>query len=204
MYGMSIAQPNGNVWLSPEFTPQNLINKGTMGTSKGSVFTTSIPSNKSCFFFIKSSAKANMMFMHEQRNGYNALRLHQVNGSPGVITVYAFSDMVLPHSGYGVAFYNRSGQMVYHGEMMPLDAQLVNISDPQFTINMGYPCAIMPAMVGVYNYRRTKYDRPTYVTMTGATGNEIYNGQWYSGNITRDIKKIYSSTVLVINTSKYD
>lgn len=87
---------------------------------------------------------------------------------------------------------------------MPLDAQLVNISDPQFTINMGYPCAIMPAMVGVYNYRRTDYDMPTYVTMTGATGNEIYNGQWYSGNITRDVKKIYSRTVLVINTSKYD
>ncbi|HGU2248914.1 TPA: hypothetical protein ACM7I4_004576, partial [Escherichia coli] len=55
MFGMSITQSDGSLWMSPEFTPQNLINKGTMSTSKGSVFQTSIPSNKSCFFFIKSS-----------------------------------------------------------------------------------------------------------------------------------------------------
>lgn len=204
MFGMSITQSDGSLWMSPEFTPQNLINKGTMSTSKGSVFQTSIPSNKSCFFFIKSSNKANMMFIHEHSNGYNALRLHQVNGSPGTITVYAFSDMVLPHSGYGIAMYNSAGAMVYHGEMMPLDAKLITISDPQFTIDMGYPCAVMPAMVGVYNYRRTDYDRPVYVTMTGATGNQVYNGQWYSGNVTWDIKRIYTNKILVINTSKYD
>ncbi|EFC9800596.1 TPA: hypothetical protein HNC25_11875, partial [Escherichia coli] len=50
MFGMSITQSDGSLWMSPEFTPQNLINKGTMSTSKGSVFQTSIPSNKSCFF----------------------------------------------------------------------------------------------------------------------------------------------------------
>ncbi|EFX2773254.1 hypothetical protein EY237_22150, partial [Shigella sonnei] len=135
MFGMSITQSNGNVWMSPEFTPQNLINRGTMSTSKGSVFKTSIPSNKSCFFFIKSSNKANMMFVHEFRDGYNVLRLNQVGGNPGTITVYAFSDMVLPHSGYGIAMYNSAGKMVYHGEMMPLDAEIITITNPQFTIN---------------------------------------------------------------------
>ncbi len=114
MFGMSITQSDGSLWMSPEFTPQNLINKGTMSTSKGSVFQTSIPSNKSCFFFIKSSNKANMMFIHEHSNGYNALRLHQVNGSPGTITVYAFSDMVLPHSGYGIGFAPIFPDTCYH------------------------------------------------------------------------------------------
>ena len=100
--------------------------------------------------------------------------------------------------------YNSAGKMVYHGEMMPLDAEIITITNPQFTINMGYPSAIMPAMVGVYNYRRTPYDRPVYVTMTGATGNQIYNGEWYSSNVTWDVKKLYTNKVLVINTSKYD
>ncbi len=34
MFGMSITQSDGSLWMSPEFTPQNLINKGTMSTSK--------------------------------------------------------------------------------------------------------------------------------------------------------------------------
>ena len=203
MHGMSITQPDGSVWLSPEFTPACLINKGNLAASKGALYITSIPSGKSCFFFIKSTARANMMFLHEQSGGVHTLKLHQLSGNPGTITVYAFSDMVLPHSGYGIAMYNKNGEMIYHGEMMPLDAKLVNV-DVQFSINMGYPCAIMPAMVGVYNYRRTDYDRPVYVTMTGATGNQIYNGEWYSSNVTWDVRKSYTRQVLVIDTSKYD
>ncbi|EOM9844808.1 hypothetical protein ACNCYQ_004048, partial [Shigella sonnei] len=40
--------------------------------------------------------------------------------------------------------------------------------------------------------------------MTGATGNQIYNGEWYSSNVTWNVKKLYTNKVLVINTSKYD
>lgn len=205
MYGMSITMPNGNLWLSPNFTPANLINKGTMGNSKGSVFRTTIPSNKSCFFFIKSSGKANLMFTHEHDGGYNILKILQVSGSPGTITVYAFSDMVLPHSEYGIAFYNESGQMVYHGEMLPLDAELVSVPiERDYSRDMGYPCAVMPAIIGAKSYRRTDYDRPVYVTMTGATGNQIYNGSWYSSNVSWDLSRRYTPGALVINTSKYD
>ena len=203
MHGMSITQPDGSVWLSPEFTPANLINKGTLPATKGAIFRTSVPSYKSCFFFIKSDNRANMMFLHEQSGGVNVLKLHQVSGNPGTITVYAFSDMVLPHSGYGIAMYNEGGEMVFHGEMMPLDARLIAV-DVQFSVNVGYPCAIMPALVGVYSHRRTAYDRPVRVTMTGATGHTIYNGEWYSGNVTRDIRKSYTRHVLVIDTSGYD
>ena len=92
MFGMSITQSDGSLWMSPEFTPQNLINKGTMSTSKGSVFQTSIPSNKSCFFFIKSSNKANMMFIHEHSNGYNAS--FSYDADTGLFSVYGSSQEV--------------------------------------------------------------------------------------------------------------
>lgn len=30
MYGLSITKPDGSLWISPGFTPQCLINKGTI------------------------------------------------------------------------------------------------------------------------------------------------------------------------------
>lgn len=144
------------------------------------------------------------MYTHEQVNGYHALRLHAFNGnSPGETTVYAFGNMVTPPSQYGIAMYNQDGGMIYHGEMMLLDARLIPV-DIKFSVNLEYPCAIMPSLVGYYNHRRTDYDRPIYTTATGATDNTIYSGEFYSGNATRDMAEAYIDKVLVINSSVYD
>ncbi|EOP0839814.1 hypothetical protein QYX31_005225, partial [Escherichia coli] len=51
MYGLSIMKPDGSTWISPGFTPQCLINKGTIPATEKAFFKTSIPSGKSCFFF---------------------------------------------------------------------------------------------------------------------------------------------------------
>ena len=88
------------------------------------------------------------MYTHEQIDGYHALRLHQIvrGTNPGVTTVYAFANMVTQPSEYGIAMYNPSGEMIYHGEMMLLDAKLIPV-DIKFEKDLGYPCAIMPALV---------------------------------------------------------
>ncbi|ENI4211914.1 hypothetical protein ABXZ23_004573 [Escherichia coli] len=205
MYGLSIMKPDGSVWISPGFTPQCLINKGTIPATEKSFFKTSIPSGKSCFFFIRTEKKADVMYTHEQIDGYHALRLHVIvrGTNPGVTTVYAFANMVTPPSEYGIAMYNPSGEMIYHGEMMLLDAKLIPV-DIKFEKDLGYPCAIMPALVGYYNWKRTPYDRPIYTTSTGATGNKIYSCEHYSGGATWDIRKPYIDKVLVINSSIYD
>ncbi len=36
MYGLSIMKPDGSVWISPGFTPQCLINKGTIPATEKS------------------------------------------------------------------------------------------------------------------------------------------------------------------------
>lgn len=89
------------------------------------------------------------MYTHEQIDGYHALRLHQIvrGTNPGVTTVYAFANMVTQPSEYGIAMYNPLGEMIYHGEMMLLDAKLIPV-DIKFEKDLGYPCAIMPALVG--------------------------------------------------------
>lgn len=204
MYGLSIMRPDGSVWISPGFTPQCLINKGAISGTKKAFFKTSIPSGKSCFFFVRTENRSNVMYTHEHIDGYHALRLHTFNGgSPGTTTVYAFGNMVTQPSEYGIAMYNPSGEMIYHGEMMLLDAKLIPV-DIKFEKDLGYPCAIMPALVGYYNWKRTPYDRPIYTTSTGATGNKIYSCEHYSGGATWDIRKPYIDKVLVINSSIYD
>ncbi|EEW0217937.1 hypothetical protein ABGK14_005244, partial [Escherichia coli] len=191
MYGLSIMKPDGSVWISPAFTPQCLINKGAIPGTKKAFFKTSIPSGKSCFFFVRTANRSNVMYTHEHIDGYHALRLHTFNdGNPGTTTVYAFGNMVTPPSEYGIAMYNPDGEIIYHGEMMLLDAKLIPVGI-QFDINLGYPCAIMPALVGYYNWQRTPYDRPIYTTSTGATGNKIYSCEHYSGNATWDIRRPY-------------
>ncbi len=69
------------------------------------------------------------MYTHEQIDGYHALRLHVIvrGTNPGVTTVYAFANMVTPPSEYGIAMYNPDGEMIYHGEMMLLDAKLIPV-----------------------------------------------------------------------------
>ncbi|MFK3627135.1 hypothetical protein, partial [Escherichia coli] len=149
MYGLSIMKPDGSVWISPGFTPQCLINKGTIPATEKSFFKTSIPSGKSCFFFIRTEKKADVMYTHEQIDGYHALRLHVIvrGTNPGVTTVYAFANMVTPPSEYGIAMYNPDGEMIYHGEMMLLDANVIPV-DIRFEKYLEYPCAIIPDIGG--------------------------------------------------------
>ncbi|STC88966.1 outer membrane protein [Escherichia coli] len=94
MYGLSITKPDGSLWISPGFTPQCLINKGTIPATEKAFFKTSIPSGKSCFFFIRTEKKADVMYTHEQIDGYHALRLHQIvrGTNPGVTTVLCFCE----------------------------------------------------------------------------------------------------------------
>ncbi|MCN3320712.1 hypothetical protein MLU56_25090, partial [Escherichia coli] len=40
MYGLSITKPDGSLWISPGFTPQCLINKGTIPATEKAFFKT--------------------------------------------------------------------------------------------------------------------------------------------------------------------
>lgn len=204
MYGMSITREDGSLWLSPDFTPQNLINIGNIPPSQGAYFQSSVPSYKSCFFFVKQDIVAHVRYSQIDVGGYHALRLDTFNTSPGNTRVYAFGDIVTPHSGYGIAMYNANGEMVYHGEMRPLEAYQVAVSD-HFNINLGYPCAIMPVQTGVYSVRDPQLGVfRVYLSACGASGTSIYAEDMQVASTPGPVVKSYSTTALVINTSKYD
>lgn len=82
-YGMQILRPDGNLWLSPEVTPMNLIDKGVMAGTKGEVFQTRIPSGIPAIFFVRMQNELYASFSQIDQNGYNSLRI-DANAGVGV------------------------------------------------------------------------------------------------------------------------
>ncbi|HBQ4880513.1 TPA: hypothetical protein L7414_003487, partial [Escherichia coli] len=211
-YGCAITQPDGSLWMSPEFTPMSLIDKGAIPAKVGGFLQTRIPVNKSCLFFFKAEKKAGIMFTYSEVNGYYAITIKELSGSPGIITGYAFADMILPHSGYGIAMYNEYGEMVYHGEMMLLGVDFVPVTSHEFTKDVGYPCAVMATFVGnAVNVIRepTQYSPigagEILATTAVAYGNTVSTGRIKVGNYVGlgRTKKLIDH-LPIINTTKYD
>lgn len=210
MYGMQITKPDGSLWLSPEFTPVNLINRGSMEVKLGAIFKTSIPSGNMCFFFVRFGARAFVAFDQIIIDGMHALKIDKVDvkgDSPKSIIVYAFSDMVTPPPKYGIAFYNKSGKMIYHGAMKPLEVKQVNTDTGNlvFDINLGHLAAVTPTMTAAFTVPNPSVGmNDIYVAHAGAVGNTIYSKGARVANNPGTIGISYSTTILAIDASKYD
>lgn len=204
MYGMRITKPDGSIWLSPDFTPVNLINRATIGSGVGTVYKTSIPVNRVCFFFVRMPSKTYVAFTQFNSGGYHAIRIDKSDGG-GNITVYAFSNMVTSPGSHGIAFYNANGEMIYHGKMKPLDAKQISVSGIAFDVDLGYPCAITPSLTALNSVPNQGIGgHMIYESQSGAYGNRIYS---ISKNVahTPGPVGIYTATsVLAINSSLYD
>lgn len=205
MYGAQIKRPDGSLWLSPDFTPVNLINRGNIGLAVGSIFQTSIPVSKACFFFVRMGNKSFNAFDQINVNGYHALKLTHTYDNPGYIVVYAFANMVTNPGTHGIAFYNERGEMVYHGGMKPLEAYQVPVGGVTFDNDVGYLAATTPTQTAVFTVPNASVGgNDIFVAHGGAVGNRIYSTarQVARGPGTAGIQ--YSSSMLVINASKYD
>ncbi|HAX1983271.1 TPA: hypothetical protein JW546_005086, partial [Escherichia coli] len=171
-----------------------------------------IPVHKSCLFFFKAESKAGIMFTYTEVNGYYAITIKQLSGNPGIITGYAFANMVLPPSEFGIAMYNPDGEMIYHGEMLLLDVDFVSVPSYEFSTDVGYPCAVMATFVGnAVNVIRepTQYSPigagEILATTAVAYGNTVSTGRIKVGNYVGlgRTKKLIDH-LPVINTTKYD
>lgn len=204
MYGMQLVKPDGSIWLSPDFTPVNLISRGDMGVYSGSVFTTPIPFDRVCFFFVRMGGRAYSAFTHINNGGYHALRLDKTD-NPGWIKVYAFSDMVTPPGDYGIAFYNSAGDMVYHGKMLPLEAHQIPINGLSFDVNLGYTCAVSPQQTAINSVPTPQIGgHAIYESQSGASGTSIYSIAKQVAHTPGPLGVYYSPSILVIDAAKYD
>lgn len=204
MYGMSIKKPDGSLWLSPDFTPVNLIDKGKISAKTGTVFNTSIPISRPCFFFVRLTSKSYIAFTQFNNGGKHAIKIEK-SDNQGEVFVYAFSNMVTPPGSHGIAFYNANGEMVYHGKMKPLDAKLVSVSGITFDVNLGYPCAIMPSLTALNSVRNPSLGGfMIFESQAAAYGNGVYSLSRQVAQTSGPVGIYTASSVLVINSSHYD
>ena len=127
MYGMQIVDENGAMWMSPDFTPMNLIDRVVIPGNNGYVFQSRIPDNMQCMFFIRFDNDAVCITREFSQNGFKCLQIIRTTGT-GNITVYAFGNMVIDVPRYGGFIFDASGRMVYHAGMKPLEVQTTAIS----------------------------------------------------------------------------
>lgn len=204
MYGMSIKKSDGSLWLSPDFTPVNLIDRAVISANTGTVFTSSIPVDRVCFFFVRLTAKSYISFTQFNNGGRHAIRIDR-SDNQGEVIVYAFSNMVTPPGSHGIAFYNAHGEMVYHGKMRPLDAKQVGVSGIAFDVNLGYPCAIMPSLTALNSVPNPALGGfMIFESQAAAYGNGIYSFSRRVAQTPGPVGIYTASSVLVINASHYD
>lgn len=150
-YGLQFFRSDGSLWISPDVTPLNYIGKISYG-GVGS-FTTSIPSNKNLMLFVRnSSANAASRITTTISGGVWIINVIQSNSGG---EIYLFSNMVTTTSGWGVAVYNTSGEMVWNTDMRPL--QIFTVGNPygvsqngNYSIETGVQVAVAPGVCSTY------------------------------------------------------
>lgn len=196
---------DGSVWMSPDFTPLNLISKWQISGVAGAVFQSQIPAGNNFMFFVKFSSDGLATFSHIIQNGYHALRVDRVPVATGNITVYAFGDLCTNIPKYGIFMFNASGAMVYHAGMIPLELSQVGISISVPTVNVGYQCAVSPSFSGVTSSPDPQLGGYIIRThYTGAFGQTITNRNYDFSRGSGPVVVAYQTTALFINTEKYD
>lgn len=203
-YGMQILRPDGNLWLSPEVTPMNLIDKGVMAGINGEVFQTRIPSGIPAIFFVRMQNELYASFSQIDQNGYNSLRI-DVNAGVGSIHIYAFAAMVVAPPAFGIAMYDASGKMIYHGNMRPLECYQVASEGTNTRIDVGYLAAVCPVQMSVYSVVNSSVGGwNIFVSSSSASGSIVSTPSRQVANTSGPAGFIWSNSMLVINASKYD
>jgi hypothetical protein len=206
-YGLEIFREDGSLWISPDVTPLNYIGKMTF-TGTGGI-TTSVPSGRNLLVFIRNNAASAATRITTSNAGSTwVINITQTNSTG---TLYLFSNMVTTTSGYGVAVYNASGQMVWNTDMLPL--QVFNVSNPygvsqtgNYTIETGVQLAVAPGVCSTYI---AVLNAPQNIYLWGAINAGAYGSQIYgvrtSGVQVEGQRQVwkYKESFLCIDISKY-
>lgn len=144
-FNMSITRPDGSVWLSPDQTPFCFIEK--INFLSPGTYVTKVPVSKQIVCFAKVSGMAPIVMSYGESNGYNTVNI--TKGGSG--TLYVFSNYEQNSGEYGIAFYDKSGAVVYSAESKPLVFSSIETPIVQtgtfHELEIGYECAVLPAMV---------------------------------------------------------
>lgn len=179
-FGFAIRQPSGRLWMSPDVTPMNLIERLTIIACKDVTFTTSVPSTVPIMIFVRYAKKiytwqegkkvlTGFDFQKQSLSGYHAYRLWGGFNQSSPITVYVFAAMAKKSSKYGLDIYNATGTLVYSAQMRPLQMAYYSTQHAlEFTTDLKEPVAVVPMEYS------TLLSDPVEYYYTAACGTQIY------------------------------
>lgn len=149
-YGMEIRQNNGNLWISPDFTPLNFVGVITYPVGQG-VLATGYSISTSLMIFAKADSQVATSISQEESGGNWIIKY----SSSGSGRIYLFANTVNRNNEYGIAMYNNAGVEVWNTSMLPLQVNIINnpgptSSDPFYSINTKFPTAVSPGVVFAY------------------------------------------------------
>ncbi|EKN3986534.1 TPA: hypothetical protein ACVBYD_000802 [Yersinia enterocolitica] len=144
-YGMQILRDDGYLWLSPDITPLNLIQKIRITTNN--TYQTNVPSNKTCLGFYRTDSNTTFEIKYSNSGANWSFTAAKGMGSGWV---YIFSNIALVSSGYGIKLFNELGELTYSTDSIPLMINkypVVNIGDATSITDIGKQVAVMPGLV---------------------------------------------------------
>lgn len=231
-FGFAIRNPSGRLWMSPEVSPMNLIERLTITAAHGATFTTSIPKDIPIMIFVSYAKKVNTyMFEQTEVSGFHAYKISggvfifypATSGIPeeykvgnhqtSLMTVYVFAAMAKKTTRYGLAIYNASGRLVYSAQMRPLQLCHYQTNHTKtIDIDMKESIAVAPmhySMTGEENNEGDLFDwYTTYNYWVGAYKNSVYNAltiKYEFAGIINDFNKSNAlSGFFYIKTAIYD
>ncbi|HGM7290832.1 hypothetical protein [Serratia ureilytica] len=205
-YGINLLNESGDVWLSPEYTPINLIDKSVIKTVRGNEYVSSIPNNKAHLFFISLSSNVVVVFEESLKNGVWCLSIKSSSGI-SECTIYAFSNMAKRNANYGLCFFSEDGEVTYSADMLPLEINKESIPiTGMVSKDIGEPVAVMPCISGMISDFNTEIGGYNiYLHTIGAYGNILTNNRvQVAGGASGPISNHYQNDFFYIKTTIYN
>lgn len=208
MWGAKINNPDGSLWLSPDYVPLNLWETGVLAAPFPATFISTVPSGKSASFFISQTGDGFLDARQVIVNGYHALTITAAQSSVTSIKIYCFANLARETGDYGIRFYNENGDLTYSSEMKPLELHVINTDQPwgNTTLDQGRKVAVLPAFSGMASQFDSGIGNYRIFSMNaGAVGNSItVRLRLLTGSASGPVAYTYTNQIYFIHADKYD
>ncbi|EEQ4619555.1 hypothetical protein ACI28F_005314 [Escherichia coli] len=216
-FAATITDSRGRQWISPIAPPLNLVRRfqWTLPAS-GQLdqhIDTGISASMNCVIFTRQLS-GNQTFNGEMvhQNGNWQYRIIEAgtgnydNPEASLFMIYVFANMADSTEMWGVRLFNARGDVVWSGDMLPLEIKTYDIPQTDVPVNIGHGVAVMPGVSqwayvydvddGVYYYSSSFNARGNYIARSSTEVEDSVYANETQGVINR--------TCYYINTDIYD
>lgn len=160
MYGAMIRRDDGSMWLSPDVTPLNMVQRFDWNVTVGAqgwVWQTDVPDYEPFMCFSRDLNNTGISWAATafKQNGRWAVRLIVVKNytqnkgnNATTLRFYVFSSYVPPGPNYSIFYFNAQGKMVWRGDMRPLQVEQRDMPSGAGIVDIGEAVAVCASLCG--------------------------------------------------------